>query len=288
MRSEKLSLSSTCDYVLCAGTDREGNYYELVADQKEFASGFEITIGVIKNNSWIYPMSKNFPFLEDDNLLHVTATDLKTEGVSLKSPQRVIEKIYFVDTGAFLLDCYRTLSLSSPRQYQDYFPAYMIFDCDSSDTYTLDRREFDLTYLSQKAEFVWGDSKPLSYGQISTEDGKVIMCKNLTEEEGNPIYDWCLFDMKSLKYDVIASRVEGIRPRGILSEGLFLASDQCFYNTAGQKVIDLSSYDIDEFNARQSYFVDGTCTFTAKNSLGTEFRVTIDSTGNVLSENRTN
>lgn len=44
-------LSSSCDYVLCAGYDKSGNEYELVANQTESSRGFEITVGVIKNNS---------------------------------------------------------------------------------------------------------------------------------------------------------------------------------------------------------------------------------------------
>lgn len=275
-------LSDTCDYVLCTGTDNDGDFYELVANQKESSSGFEISVGVIKNNAWLYQMSKDFPFLGDDNLFHITGNNNGKEGTSLKVASSVIKEIYFVDTGAFLLDC----CLPSTRGPFFFDNAYIIFNCDSLDSCTINREETSLVFLKNQADFGWNDSTPSSYGQIYTENGKLIMCRQLTQGVNNPVYDWCIFDMRTLKYDVIAPQVERIRAESVLREGLFLASDQCFYNTSAQKIIDLSSYDIVEFADKQSYFHDGTCTFIAKNSLGTRFRVTIDSSGNVLSEEK--
>lgn len=275
-------LSDTCDYVLCTGTDNDGNFYELVANQKESSSGFEISIGVIKNNAWLYQLSKDFPFLGDDNLFHITGNNGGKEGTSLKVASAVIKEIYFVDTGAFLLDCCLP-STGAPFFFDN---AYIIFNCDSLDSCTINREEVSLVFLKNQANFGWNDPTPSSYGKIYTENGKLIMYKRLTRDVNNPVYDWCIFDMKTLKYDVIASQVEEIWVESVLREGMFLASDQCFYNTSAQKVIDLSSYDIVEFADKQSYFHDGTCTFIAKNSLGTKFRVTIDSSGNVLSEEK--
>lgn len=282
----EMILSSTCDYVLCAGTDDEGNTYELVANQTESASGFEITVGVIKNNSWIYPLSKNFPFLEEDNLFHVTASISAKEASSLKHPSEVIKSIYFVDTGAFLIDCYKPSS-KGPWFWSQ---TYIIFNCRSLDSYTINCEESSLIHLRDEAEFykdglITGDVT--SYGKIYTENGKLVMYTDLTGNVNNPVYDWCIFDMKSLKTEAISSNIERIRPCSVLSEGLFFASDQCFYNTSGQKVIDLSSYDIDMFYDDDIYFDNGTCTFKAKNNLGTKFLITIDSSGNVLSETAT-
>lgn len=279
----EMILSSTCDYVLCAGTDDEGDTYELVADQTESAAGFEITVGVIKNNSWIYPMSKDFPFLEEDNLFHVTASISAKEASSLKYPPTVIKSIYFVDTGAFLLDCYKPSS-TGPWFWSH---TYIIFNCHSLDSYTINCEESSLVHLRNEADFyedgfITGDV--ISYGKIYTENGKLVMYTDLTGDVNNPIYDWCIFDMKSLKTEAISTNIEGIHPCSVLSEGLFFASDQCFYNTSGQKVIDLSSYDIDMSYGSRIYFQNGTCSFNAKNNLGTKFLITIDSSGNVLSE----
>ena len=105
-------LSASCDYILCTGTDYNGNKYELVANQTESSQGFEIAVGVIKNNSWLYQLSSDFPFLGEDGLFHVSVPvsfvgDDAGTGTSLLHPNRVVDKLYFIDSGAFLMECYR-------------------------------------------------------------------------------------------------------------------------------------------------------------------------------------
>ena len=97
-------------------------------------------------------------------------------------------------------------------------------------------------------------------------------------------FKWSIFDTGTLNEKVIASNVKGVRLESSLSEGMFFCSDLCFYNTAGQKTIDLSDFSIDLWDNGDIFFEDGLCEFIAENSLGTEFLVTIDSSGNVVSE----
>ena len=276
------SLSDSCDYILCQGTDTSGNTYELVANQTESSLGYEITVGVIKNNAWLYTMSSDFPFLGEDGLFHVSVSMAGDSGTSLAQVNEVIQNIYFVDSGAFLMDSYKETD-SWVSTYDHY---NIIFSCTSLESYTVNCKESTLLYRYSEATFSNGQVE--SYGRIFTENGEIVL---YTETSGtssgwleDQVFDWSTLNVQTLNLDTITSGIAGVRPESILSEGLVFASDQCFYNTSGQKVIDLSEYNIDMWYNGDIYFEGGTCTFTAENSLGTEFLITIDKAGNVLSE----
>lgn len=275
-------LSDSCEYILCRGVDAAGNTYELVANQTESARGFEIVVGVIKNNVWIYPLSASFPFLADDNLFHVSVSMDGHSGTSLENPNSVIDNIYFIDSGAFLMDSYK--ATSSWLDSDDH--TKIIFNCDSLRSYIIDCEEISTIYHSSSA--VFDNGKVISYGQIYTEDGKFVLYEEtsgtISGWAEDRVYDWSLFDVETLTATTFSHSVPGIYPESILSEGLIFASDKCFYDTKFNKVIDLSDYNIDMWYDSNIFFTNGTCTFKAKNKLGTEFLVTIDKSGNVLNE----
>lgn len=275
-------LCDTCDYTLCRGTDVSGNIYELVANQTESALGYEITVGVIKNNAWIYPLSADFPFLGEDGLFHVGGPGSGKSGISLEHVGTIIRSVYFIDSGAFLLDCYtETDSLLSTSDH-----IKIIFSCDSLKSYTVNCKEATILYRYSKATF--SNGSVTSYGRISSENGTLILYSETSGTSSgwleNQVFDWYALNVQTLEVETLAANVEGIRPESALSEGLIFASDQCFYNTSVQKVIDLSAYDIDMWYTGDIFFEGGTCTFTAENALGTEFLITIDKSGNIISE----
>ncbi len=280
-------LSDTCDYVLSAGYDKNGNYYELVANQKENARGFEITVGVIKNNSWIYPLSKDFPFLGEDGLFHVEVLvsligDDASDGTSLLHPSRVVDKIYFVDSGAFFMECYR----KSREVFGKSESYYIVFSCDTLKSTRINCNESSLIYRYCEASYESGHVK--SYGQIFADNGKLIMYSETSGTTSgwleDQVFNWSIFDTRTLNEKVIASNVKGVIPESSLSEGVFFCSDLCFYSSDGEKTIDLSEYSIDLWENGDIFFKDGLCEFIAENSLGSRFLVTIDSFGNVISE----
>lgn len=275
-------LSDGCDFVLCQGTDTSGNTYELVANQTESSLGYEITVGVIKNNEWLYPMAADFPFLGEDGLFHVSVSMAGDSGTSLAQVNEVIQNIYFVDSGAFLMDSYKETD-SWVSTYDHY---NIIFSCSSLKSYTVNCKESTLLYQYSEATFSNGQVE--SYGRIYTESGKIVLYAETSGTSSgwleDQVFDWHTLNAQTLNLETIATGVEGVCPESILSEGLIFASDQCFYNTSGQKVIDLSEYNIDMWYNGNIYFEGGTCTFTAENSLGTEFLITIDKSGNILSE----
>lgn len=289
-------LSSSCDYILSSGIDVDGNSYELVANQTESALGYEISVGIIKNNEWLYPMSKDFPFLSEDGLFHRPRTVPGDTVINLSYPTGPL--IHFIDTGAFLMEG----SCESSHWSRSADDIYVVFSCDTLESYTINCEESTLLYEFEdyRTEFDGYRSNLDNYrpelydhrffyqDRIFTDNGKLIL---FTETSGtisgwteDQVFDWCVLDVQTLSLDTIASGVEGIYPESVLSEGLVFASDQCFYDTNAQKIIDLSTYNIDMFYDSDIYFEKGQCTFKARNDLGTEFLITIDSSGTVLNE----
>ena len=204
-------------------------------------------------------------------------------GTDLKYPKvnSVIEKLYFIDTGAFLLDCYKANGKLS--QYDHY---YRIFSCDTLKSTRIDCADSTLVYRYCSPSFSSGNVK--TYGQIFTDGGKLMM---YTETSGtisgwteDQVFRWDILDTRTLARSTVADNIKGIRPCSTLAEGLCFCTDQCFYNTSGRPVIDLSEYTIDMWENGNICFDGGSCTFEAKNNLGTRFQITIDTSGAVLSE----
>lgn len=277
----KEQLSNSCDYILCKGTDTSGNTYELVASQKESALGYEITVGIIKNNTWFVPMSSNSPFLGNDGLFPME------DGLDLGYVTRaklVASHFYFIDSGAFLLE------------YAEYNRGRIriIYNCNTMQSYTYADHVDDYKWLLWSSKLKTGGSVEsydvISYGKISTDDNLILMYKDVSEPFDawdSPLkYDWIILDAKTMEMRTIASNVIANSPSCCLSEGLFFADDCCFYNIHAEKVIDLSKYDIDVWENGGLYFKNGKCTFIAENNLGTEFEITIDTSGRVLSETK--
>lgn len=272
--STESSLSESCDFILSSGVDVNGNHYELVANQRESALGYEITVGIIKNNTWLYPLSKEFPFLDqEDNLFHVSVDLAGDSGHSLDYYHRIIDNIYFVDIGAFVMESYH----ETDSWWDNDEHTYIVFSCSAMDSYTIDCEEYNLEFLLSDTD-----------RKIYTEDGKIVLWSEEVVDSGiltyDYFYDWCLLDMRTLELTTICSGIQDVCPESALSEGLIFASDKCFYNTQMQKVIDLSEYSIDMFYDSGIYFRNGKCTFKAKNELKHEYEITIDIHGNVLSE----
>lgn len=276
-------LSASCDYILCVGYDTTGNEYELVANQSETPRGFEISVGIIKNNTWLCPLSSSFPFLAEDGLFHVSVSMAGESGTSLNHPgeNSVIDNLYFVDSGAFLLDCYK--ANNSLSLYDHY---YIVFSCDTLTSTRINCDESTLLYRYSEPSFMSGRVE--DYGKIYTDNGKLIM---YTETSGtmsgwteDQVFRWDLFDTRSLTFTTIASDIKGVCPRSVLSEGLFFCTDKCFYNTSGQQAINLTEYSIDVWDDGNILFEGGICTFEVENSIGTRFRITVNTSGTVISE----
>ncbi|MBR5779456.1 MAG: hypothetical protein IKY21_02385 [Clostridia bacterium] len=268
-------LSHTCDQILCEGYDDDGNQYELVANQKETSLGYEITVGVIKNNEWLYPLSTEFPFLGEDGLFHVSCPMGSKSGSNLSQHTEIRKAIRFIDNGTFVMDSYNNRNTTGWKLYNHY---YIFFSCANLKSLTIDCDKSTLIF--RKSNYHTRD--------IITDNGNIIMYTETSDTISgwleDKVFDWQLLNTKTLQVSKIASRVSGVCPEGAVSENLFFASDKHFYNTNAQKVINLSEYNIDMFSGSNIYFENGKCNFEAKNKLGTNFSITIDKSGNVIEE----
>ena len=273
----EIKLSDLCDYTLCEGNDSAGNTYELVASQEETALGYEITVGIIKNNTWLVPMSSDSPFLRNDGLFFMEG------GLDLGYVSRakfVASHFYFIEPCAFML------------KYADLHRGFIrvIYNCNTMQSYTYEERD-DYKWLYQYYELKTMGSVEkydvISYGKVVTEDNQILMYQDVSDPydwSSQKKYNWLILDTETMQIRTIASNVVGNYPKCALSEGLFFADDECFYDVCAEKVVDLSRYDIDIWENGGLYFENGTCMFIAENDLGTEFEIVIDTAGRVLSE----
>lgn len=275
-------ISESCDAVLCTGIDDFGNEYELVANQEEDSSGYEITVGVIKNNEWVYPMSADFPFLGEKGLFYLS-TDSEP-GSDLSRASYIADAIHYINPNIFVMDSCKFSTFADKK-----FDRKIFFNCDTLKSLTVDLKEYTVTehsgkeYSSAARDYIYVD-------KIPADNGKVLLYKEISGTHSgwleDQVFDWCLLDLQTLEIETFKSGVSGIRPRSYLAEGLFFATDQCFYDANGKKILDLTEYMIDMYADGDIHFENGTCTFKAENSLGTEFMITIDKTGKVLSEEK--
>ena len=193
----------------------------------------------------------------------------------------VASHFYFIDSGAFLI------------KYSDYYSGVVrvIFNCNTKQTYAYAEYDDEYKWLYRRYDLKTDGSHEnygiVSYGEVLTDDNLIILYKDVSDtfEWNKPKkYDWLLLDTKTMNLRTIASNRVSVTPQCALSEGLFFADDNCFYNIRGEKMIDLSMYDIDTWEHGGLYFHNGECSFIAENDLGTEFKITIDASGRVLSE----
>lgn len=280
IQQPKPQLSDTCDYILCQGTDTDGNIYQLVADQEETALSYTVTVGIIKNNVWFVPMSSNSPFLTNSGLFPMEGgLDLGT----IARVKLVASCFYFIDSGAFLMH-YVNLNRGDIR---------VIYNCNTKQTYQYvehdDGYEWVYSYYKLKTRKNYEQYDVIFYGEILTDNQFIILFRDVSDAyawDKPKTYDWYIMDTKTMNTRKIASNVIRNYPKSCLSEGLFFAADDCFYNIDGKKVIDLSRYNIDIWENGAPYFKNGECTFITENDRGTEFEVTIDISGKVLSEKK--
>ena len=260
-------LSETCDAVLASGYDTQGNYYELVANETEDYSGTTIEIGIIKNNSWVLPMSSDMVFIGDDGLL---------KGHQGNFSGSIFDIPYYVEIKYIGCGCF------------SYSPANAIINTNTGAVY---QGEYGRPIVN------FGDHDPNGrediviveggYGEylhaINTETMELV-CELPFKSGGNPLKEF-------LPYS------EGMF--ACLARSHFNNEAQGFYDLNGNKVIDLGKYTLTQlvwegdeiynanfqrdFAKREILVFDhGACTFTIRNDQGTLYCITINTLGEVI------
>lgn len=279
-----IDLSDEYDHILCKGTDTSGNVYELVAKQMETASSVTIEMGIIKNNSWLEPMSKSFPFITTYEDAGLSFGDLAETG----RRNKLIREIWFVDSGAFLLEypVYNDLVYNHN--------ACIIYSCASNKTLKIDpfddidsgnkffgtftRNEYISANISNGSVF--------SYGELLTCDGVLTMVE-VHADYNNDSYDCYLLNPSDFSKSYLSKNLSSPNEaRGPFSEGLILYYDNIFYDKNRTPVIDLNSLGYSIWSLGSCRFINGQFTFIVTNSIGSRYQITIDRTGQVISEEK--
>lgn len=249
-------LSGSYDRILADGRDKNDNYYALVAKQEESYHGYSISIGIIKNNQWLTPMTEDFPFLNENGLFVIpgyigNTMECGLEGVSS-------DDFYYVQDGCF------------------YAPGVsMIYNAEKKSYYQFN--DWSRLYL-------------LEYGLepiIYTDDGKFAV-QEATDRKSE-LVNISLFDVKTMTMTTLIPEskdyVMGPYKEGLVAVGYpYNKQVKFFCNARGEKVIDLSKYNSD--GAEKMYFENGTFRFYVTNDLGSRFELTIDKLGTLINEQK--
>lgn len=265
-------LSATCDTVLAEGKDFNGDYYELVYMQDGTAATTIPKVGVIRNNEWLVPLSENHPFVKSGDSLVNSFYRSNSGEWRVPTDKNISEWKYFefIGNGCF----YGGWCFYNALTQKSYVDNTICFD----KLYETTRNAplGPIMYFNAWAEHY------TCYREMPSEFNNTIIYRygNSPWEDGS--YSYKLLDLSTMKAVPTKISVPVLAP---YSEGLVLAnnySSLCFMDKDGKIVIDLSEYNV-ATPYSQSVFIDGKCTFIAENS-GKYFKVTIDKTGKVLSE----
>lgn len=279
--SEVIKLSESCDKILATGSNKNGDFYELVANQEETYDDVKIKIGVIKNNEWLLEPTSDIPFIDKETgLIKISLPGISAIGIDdVEIRDYDIDNIYgtfeYVADGCFCVYTDITKDVSWTGNHN----CSIIYNAENKKAYYNDESYFIFTSLRKEAKHG---------NQLLIQDRYSV---GIT---GNCRSDFYILDTNTMKTKMI---VEGTEYNivGPMGDGLFAVGDSFysnsirnaisyFYDSEGNKIIDLTSYNDGEVYAvDKAYFADGKFTFLVKNDAGTEFQVTIDTTGNVIS-----
>ena len=253
--TEAPRLSDECDKVLAIGYSTNGSFYELVANETEDYNGTRIVMGVIENNSWLIPLTSDSPFISDSGLL--------------------------VRTGGYEMSI---------------FDKSVVFDYVGSDCFTI------RFYSCRTASAIWNIKNNIGYVAAENDDYELLITDKATGITHT--YDEGIFmlqrghgsTVKYLKTDTMDCcdySLEFSDNWYPFSNGLFAVQRDGFYNLKGERVISLDDYDI-YYSNTSAYtqtgetitpcliFNNNKCDIPIKNDQGTNYIITIDTTGKVI------
>ncbi len=250
-------LSEDCDMILCTGYDGE-DYYELVANQVDNYPRSSILVGVIKNNTWLIELSSQSPFLNEDSWWKTS-----------QYYEKIQDKFIYLDEGCFLM---------KNDGIDDYHS--VIYKPDTNISFAVAKMSIGIYYSDDYSKII-NDDKFIA---VST-DWKLTVYDMST---GNSDAIKGFFSDDSIH---LPNSLQGI------SDGLFYARGDTstwhnfdyvqyegFFDLNGNMIIDLSNYSISKSNGY--LFTQGKYTMTVKNENGVNFDITFDTSGQIVSQEK--
>lgn len=254
-KTDEKQLASSCDYILAEGVNKNGDTYQLVANESESYDS-KSEIGVIKNNEWLIELSSNSPFIDENGKIIYFDTYLRQFEYPESDDLYGYSKTYrFINNCCFMAGEYNGGTFGS----YDF-----IWNVETNSNYNINNGRF----IIEKDDTLVGinDENIIFYDYYDYNNWyKILNTKTM-----------------SITKEFAENEFYNIYP---ISEGVFYAlkdkdGNDGFYDLNCKQVIDMRKYH----NSGGCYFVDDRCTFTATNSSGKAFEITIDKSGNVISE----
>lgn len=286
--TQKVKLSESCDKILASGT-YEGNTYELVATQEETYNDVVIKVGVIKNNEWLVPLTTDSPFINEDG--SITYKKYK-DGLydyyhtkNIDDLDKATDSYYFVGNGCFF-GYSEDLNKTIASEYPIYEVIYNV---------ELDKTCKTAGYSNSYGSICLSNAFCIkTIGDENINSDKIVF-HNYEDYYDND-FDVKVLDTNSMITKTIIDETTTDKWSGHvigpLSNGLFAVGDSyditAFYDEEGNKVIDMSEYDVDIYNYKDDngkypYFENGQFKFVTTNEAGNKYNMIIDKTGKVLS-----
>ena len=155
--------------VICSGTDKNGNLLELVA--KESASG-KISLGVMRNREWIRELSDTVPFLGKDKKFHLTGE----ESTGLDNLGQIMEHLYYVDAGGFLLEAF------AENEDGTYRPVKILYSGEQNDFFVIESEEWSM--MNRHKRFQADSSGMTESGVLYTRKGHIVLYADAPADSG--------------------------------------------------------------------------------------------------------
>lgn len=257
--TEAVKLSDSCDIVLASGT-ANGSFYELVANQTDAYPNSYIEIGVIKNNTWLVPLSKESPFLDESGWWQTEHSELKYAKQSTA----------FVEGGYFLQEYARAPGVSTSEE--------IIYNPETGVSF--ETRNLQTNYSSFIPPYTDEAMQNLVF------DGNLLAYNN----NGGKL---TLFNMESGKAEVI-NHCYNEKPTKLygFNEGLYFARHQGFsgycglFNKEGKQVVNFLPYNVKDPLNEKGYLENGTITLVCYNENDIKFNITFDKDGNIVKQEK--
>lgn len=250
-------ISEECDMLLCTGYDGS-DYYELVANQIDGYPDSTFEFGVIKNNTWLVPMSANCPFINEKGWW---------KGAEYGNNPGEFK---YINAGCFYYSHDDGIGLFE-MIYKPETGKY--FEVSGLVSFTIFKTEFG----------------EVDYSKLCNDKSEFLTRIN----DGHYTFSYINLNTGDTKAIPLRLHVNNNQDIGLLSDGLFYAYGGSnftgtdywgFFDLNGNQIIDLTQYDTTDLKDYQ--FHNGKYTITCKNNSGVEFNITFDTSGKIISQEK--
>lgn len=258
-------LANSCQKILCTAKDKNGDIYELVANVDETYQGSQLLVGAVKNGKWLIEPNNNCPYINRERWgWDKSGTDFD----SLRCGYLSNGTFYNLKKG----------STATPID-EGYLELWNV----ESNKYL---------YLEKAtSKYTVGDYENLGEKQTDTFVFATSVGVGINDQITLKFLNTKTLEVTEL-YQVTTSYSLDLTQ---ISEGLFYASIDMpnkikigtFYDKNGKKVFDLSEFETEETSI--SYvgnFKDGQCVIRNKLKNGTQYKIIIDKTGKMISQEK--